>query len=167
MPSLLQRDTIYASVKDEGGSLGTRVENSPFLNAVCLRHSWCWDLSLSTCYCLRAKNASVLYPSADDSAPIFGTNANSIQVAQRVHGLHHVRRPWAPLLVEHEHLQRVHYNDNHRFSSHWHCRRQASTTAERHNPILPVGIDTKFKPCNSLSFHQLSRDFELFRLCRS
>ena len=75
---LLQQDTIYGRVKDEGGSLGRRVENSPFLNAHACSVSIYKDsikafLSLSTGCCFRAKNASVLYPSANDSAPIFSS----------------------------------------------------------------------------------------------
>ena len=79
MPSLLlQQDTIYGRVKDEGGSLGRRVVNSPFLNARACSVSIYKDsikafLSLSTGCCFRAKNASVLYPSANDSAPTFSS----------------------------------------------------------------------------------------------
>ena len=68
------------------------MENSPFLVCLIYKDSIkaflvLRSLSVSTCYCLRVKNAPILYPSADDSAPIFGTK-RQLQVAQRVHGLH-------------------------------------------------------------------------------
>ena len=111
--------------------VGVRILKSAQWSYICTWHSWCWDLSLSTCYCLRAKNATVLYPSVDNVLVTWTPSEGSLQ----------------------------------RQSALRHCRRQASTTAEWHS-IVPVGIDTKFKPCISLTLHLLFCDFELFQLHR-
>ena len=111
--------------------VGVRILKSAQWSYICTWHSWCWDLSLSTCYCLRAKNATVLYPSVDNVLVTWTPSEGSLQ----------------------------------RQSALRHCRRQASTTAEWHS-IVPVGIDTKLKPCISLTLHLLFCDFELFQLHR-
>ena len=82
MPTLLQQNTVYASVENKGGSIGRRVDNSTFLSVVCPPATADGDLW--------GKNASVLHLCVDISALTFGTNTNVRPLAQSVHGVDQV-----------------------------------------------------------------------------